>query len=177
MRVLIIDDDEIALELLQNTLVQAGYEVEAARDGRQALEILRTGLYRLVISDWEMPEINGIELCRRIRARPFTGYIYIILVTARDGTNNVVEGLNAGADDFVTKPFKNEELLLVVKNGLEKRSLKFENKQLKETIKRRFAFENIIGKSAPMQQVFDLIKHVGPSRSTVLVSGERVTTS
>ncbi len=117
MRVLIVDDDEIALELLSNTLSQAGYEVEMAKDGRQALEMLRTGLYRLVISDWEMPEINGIELCRRIRARQFPGYIYVILVTTRDGTHNVVQGLNAGADDFISKPFQPTELCVRVRAG------------------------------------------------------------
>jgi len=118
MRVLIVDDDEIALELLSNTLSQAGYEIKVAKDGRQALEILRTGLYRLVISDWEMPEINGIELCRRIRARQFVaGYIYVILVTARDGTSNVVHGLDAGADDFISKPFQPTELCVRVRAG------------------------------------------------------------
>src|SRR3972149_4974474 len=101
MRILVVDDDEIALELLRNTLVQAGYEVEVARDGRQGLEILRAGAHRLVISDWEMPEMNGIELCRKIRDRHFGGYTYVILVTARDGLDNVVEGLHAGADDFI----------------------------------------------------------------------------
>lgn len=117
MRILIVDDDDIALELLGNTLSQAGYDVEVAKDGRQALEILRTGLYRLVISDWEMPEISGIELCRRIRARQFAGYIYIILVTARDGPQNVVQGLNAGADDFISKPFQPTELCVRVRAG------------------------------------------------------------
>lgn len=117
MRVLIVDDDEIALELLSNTLSQAGYEITVARDGRQALEILRTGLHRLVISDWEMPEINGIELCRRIRARQFHGYIYVILVTARDGSHSVVHGLDAGADDFISKPFEPAELCVRVRAG------------------------------------------------------------
>jgi len=118
MRVLIVDDDEIALELLSNALSQAGYEIKAAKDGREALEILRTGLYRLVISDWEMPEINGIELCRRIRARRLVaGYIYVILVTARDGTSNVVQGLDAGADDFISKPFQPTELCVRVRAG------------------------------------------------------------
>ena len=103
MRVLIVDDDEIARDLLSEALSGAGYEVSAARNGREALEILRTGVFRLVISDWEMPEMNGLELCRRIRERHFSSYVYLILVTSRDGTDNVVEGLNAGADDFITQ--------------------------------------------------------------------------
>lgn len=117
MRVLIADDDEICLELLRSTLVKAGYQVETATDGRQALEILRTGSYRLVISDWEMPGINGIELCRRIRTRHSGGYVYIILVTTREGVSNAVEGLNAGADDFISKPFDPTELCVRVRAG------------------------------------------------------------
>ena len=115
MRVLIVDDDEIARDLLSEALAGAGYEVSAARDGREALEILRTGVFRLVISDWEMPEMNGLQLCRRIRERHFSSYVYIILVTSRDGTDNVVEGLNAGADDFITKPFHPAELCVRVR--------------------------------------------------------------
>lgn len=117
MRVLIVDDDEIALELLHHALAEAGYEVIVARDGRQALEVLRAGSCRLVISDWEMPQMNGIELCREIRARRFAGYVYVILVTAREGTENVVEGLDAGADDFITKPFQPTELCVRVRAG------------------------------------------------------------
>ena len=117
MRVLIVDDDEIARDLLSEALSGAGYEVRAAHDGREALEILRTGVFRIVISDWEMPEMNGLELCRRIRERHFASYVYIILVTSRDGTDNVVEGLDAGADDFITKPFHPAELRVRVQVG------------------------------------------------------------
>ena len=83
MRVLIVDDNEIDLELLHATLTRAGYEVDVARNGKQALETVRHGAHRLVISDWEMPEMSGVELSRRIRAHGFTHYIYIILVTAQ----------------------------------------------------------------------------------------------
>jgi len=127
MRVLIVDDDEIARDLLSEALTGAGYEVSAARDGREALEILRTGVFRLVISDWEMPEMNGLELCRRIRERHFSSYVYIILVTSRDGTDNVVEGLSAGADDFITKPFHPAELRVRVRSGVRLLSLESRN--------------------------------------------------
>ena len=127
MRVLIVDDDEIARDLLSEALTGAGYEVSAARDGREALEILRTGVFRLVISDWEMPEMNGLELCRRIRERHFSSYVYIILVTSRDGTDNVVEGLSAGADDFITKPFHPAELCVRVRSGVRLLSLESRN--------------------------------------------------
>jgi putative two-component system response regulator len=118
VRVLIVDDDEIALELLSATIANAGYEVSTARDGREALETLRTGVFRLVISDWEMPNMNGIELCRKIRERPSANYVYIILVTSREGAQSVVEGLDAGADDFISKPFHPAELALRVRSGM-----------------------------------------------------------
>jgi putative two-component system response regulator len=117
MRVLVVDDDDIDLELLANTVDRAGYEVEIAHDGWQALEILRAGSFRLVISDWEMPGMSGIELCRRIRSRHSAGYVYMILVTARDGADNIAAGLNAGADDFITKPFEPTELCVRMRAG------------------------------------------------------------
>ena len=117
MRVLVVDDDEITLELLKYTLEQSGYEVHCARDGREAVAMLRTGRFRLVISDWEMPELSGLELCRHVRSRHFGEYVYIILVTARHTTADIVEGLEAGADDFITKPFQPTELCVRVRVG------------------------------------------------------------
>jgi putative two-component system response regulator len=117
MRVLIVDDDDIALELLSSTLEDAGYSVEVARDGVEALEMLRSGRFQLVISDWEMPRMNGVELCRAIRKREYFGYIYFILVTAREVADDVVQGLNAGADDFISKPFDPGELCVRLRAG------------------------------------------------------------
>jgi putative two-component system response regulator len=118
VRVLIVDDDEIALELLAATISEAGYEVSTARDGCEALETLRTGVFRVVITDWEMPNMNGIELCRKIRERPSASYVYVILLTSREGAQHVVEGLDSGADDFISKPFHPAELCLRVRSGM-----------------------------------------------------------
>jgi putative two-component system response regulator len=117
MKILIVDDDDIAREMLRHTLARAGYEVTAAADGREALEILRGGSYRMVISDWVMPDIDGIALCRAIRSGDFPGYIYIVLLTSRDQTGDIVEGLSAEADDFIRKPFHPAELLVRVRAG------------------------------------------------------------
>lgn len=110
MRVLIVEDDPVSADLLEACLRTAGYQVTVAENGAQARELVRSGQYRLVVSDWEMPEMSGVELCQYIRSRQSGGYIYVILLTSRSGTRNVVAGLNAGADDFVTKPFQPEEL-------------------------------------------------------------------
>ncbi|MBX3415271.1 MAG: response regulator [Pirellulales bacterium] len=117
MRVLIADDDEITLDLLEHALVQAGYTVERATNGREALEHLRQGECRLVISDWDMPELTGVELCRAIRVEDLGGYIYVVLLTSRHSARDTVEGLSAGADDFVPKPFHPDELISRVRSG------------------------------------------------------------
>ncbi|HTQ39833.1 MAG TPA: HD domain-containing phosphohydrolase [Pirellulales bacterium] len=117
MVVLIVEDDEISREMLANTLRHAGFEVLTANDGTEALEILRAGTCRLVITDWEMPFMNGVELCQAIRRGEFPGYIYVILLTSRDSPEETVEGLSAGADDFITKPFDSAELVVRVQGG------------------------------------------------------------
>ena len=110
MRVLIVDDDPIALEMLADVLADSGHEVFTAPNGREALDQLRRHGCSLVISDWEMPELDGLQLCRAIRSGGFDGYVYTILLTSHDGTAQRVQGLSAGADDFITKPFAPDEL-------------------------------------------------------------------
>lgn len=110
MRILIVDDEEVSLDVLKFALEQAGHDVDAARNGREALNALSSGEHHLVISDWEMPETNGLDLCRAIRGRASGGYTYFILLTARNGSASIVEGLAAGADDFISKPFDPDEL-------------------------------------------------------------------
>jgi putative two-component system response regulator len=128
LRVLIAEDNECEADLLRHSLGQFGYEVTLAKDGKAAYGLVRTGRFRLVVSDWEMPEMTGVELCHRIRQRAATGYIYVILLTSRSGTGNVVEGLNAGADDFIVKPFQPQELYLRLRVG--QRILNMESRDL-----------------------------------------------
>jgi putative two-component system response regulator len=117
MRVLIVDDDDIALEILENALVSKGYEVVKASDGEEAWEIIQEQHIRLVITDGEMPRLDGKALCERIRADDELEYVYVILVTSRDSMQDVVDGLSAGADDFITKPFDMTELSVRLRTG------------------------------------------------------------
>jgi putative two-component system response regulator len=117
MKILIADDDPVSRALLEHTLVESGYEVRTAADGLEAFEQLRTGNFRIVISDWEMPGLSGLELCRRVRGRGIGGYVYVILLTSRNRTEDIVAGLAAGADDFVTKPFEPAELCMRLRVG------------------------------------------------------------
>jgi putative two-component system response regulator len=117
MRILVVDDDAITQSLIENVLIQAGHEVELADNGQQAYEVLQHRDFRLIITDWEMPEMNGAELCRAIRNNDSLDYVYIILLTSHSNSQNVVEGLSAGADDFIGKPFNAEELQVRVQVG------------------------------------------------------------
>jgi len=117
MPVLIVDDNPMALLVLKNALIQGGYEVTAASDAKEALAMLRVTAHRLVITDREMPGMDGLELCRAIRSEGLAGYTYIIMLTARGEANERVEGLSAGADDLVAKPFHPAELLARIRNG------------------------------------------------------------
>jgi len=110
MRILIVDDDELALDVLACFLRQDGHEPVLARNGNEALEVLDDQELHMVITDWVMPQMDGLELCRRIRASERPSYVYTILLTARAGMDSVVEGLSAGADDFLVKPFHPQEL-------------------------------------------------------------------
>ena len=128
MKILIADDDDITLEILEHALTQFGYEVTAAHDGREALELVRSGQFRMVVSDWEMPKMTGLELCQEIRRRSAGGYVYIILLTSRHGTQSIVDGMNAGADDFINKPFQPQELVVRIRAG--ERILALESREL-----------------------------------------------
>jgi putative two-component system response regulator len=118
MRVLVVDDNEVSLTLMEAVLTQAGYSVETARDGVEALAKVREGAARLVVTDWEMPGMNGVELCRAVRTLDLPGYVYMLLVTSHDNAAHTVEGLTAGADDFVGKPFDPGVFLARVRTGV-----------------------------------------------------------
>ncbi|MGC3967923.1 MAG: response regulator [Pirellulales bacterium] len=117
LQVLVVDDDEISRDLIEHTLSSAGYNVRTAADGREALELLRSGQYRLIISDWDMPNVSGVELCRTMRGADIEGYVYMILLTGNAGPAEIVEGMTAGADDFIAKPFNPSELVVRVRAG------------------------------------------------------------
>ncbi len=117
MKILIVDDNPIALDLLEQTLVRDGHQVVSAENGRAALEVLRDGDCQMVITDWDMPIMSGVELCRQIRCSNWMNYIYVIVLTGRGEVSDTIEGMSAGADDFIVKPFQPTELALRVRAG------------------------------------------------------------
>ena len=117
MQVLIVDDSKLVLMALQGLLGDAGYEVITAMNGQEALEKLRANRCRMVISDWEMPVMDGIELCKAVRAEELSGYIYFVLLTSHGTLGEMIQGLSAGADDFITKPYSPAEVLARLRAG------------------------------------------------------------
>lgn len=168
--ILVVDDEEIMREVITTLLEEEGYRVTSSATGEEGIERVKEEASDLVLLDLMLPSMSGLETLEElIRIDPD---IVVVMISAYASIENAVDATKSGAFDFITKPFKNEELLLVVKNGLKKRSLEIENRQLKRTLKERASFKNIVGKSEPMQQVFDLITQVAPRRSTVLIAGE-----
>lgn len=136
MKVLVADDDPVSRRLLQNYLQKWGYEVAVAVNGADAWRLFEADEYPIVISDWMMPEVDGRELIRRIRAVGRPNYVYTILLTSRSHKDDLVAGMEAGADDFVAKPFHGEELQVRVRAGERivrlERALADQNRALRE---------------------------------------------
>jgi putative two-component system response regulator len=127
MRILVVDDDAMTREMLSRMLAAQGYDVLVAANGREAIEIIRSQSIRLVVSDWEMPEMSGVALCEAVRKADLPGYVYVILLTSHD-QSFAVEGMEAGADDFLTKPVEPAELAVRIRAasrvlGLESRDV------------------------------------------------------
>ncbi len=169
-RILIVDDEESMREFLSIMLHREGYQIDTAIDGAQAVNHLRDHSYDLVISDIKMPRMTGLELLNHIKER--TPETVVLMVTAFSSTDEAVDAMKQGAYDYITKPFRNEEIRLIVKNALERRELRQENLALKEELGKRFSFEGLIGKSKAMQDVFTMVRKVAASPVKVLVTGE-----
>src|SRR5215471_15727008 len=168
--VLIVDDEAAIRESLQTLLELEGYGVDTATDGAEGLARLAERPYDLVLLDFAMPERNGIEVLQDIRERD--SELPVIMITAYGTVENAVNAMQAGATNFIQKPWDNEKLLADVRTAVGRRRAEEEVVQLKRALKQRYNFEHIIGKSEPMLRIFDMVAQVAPSRSTVLLQGE-----
>jgi len=168
--VLIIDDEAAIRESLQTLLEIEGYEVETATDGGEGLTRLAERPFDLVLLDFALPERNGIEILHDIRERD--SELTVIMITAYGTVENAVNAMQAGANNFIQKPWDNEKLLADIRTAVGRRRAEEEVVHLKRALKERYSFENIIGKSEAMLRIFDLVAQVAPSRSTVLLQGE-----
>jgi len=169
-KILIIDDEQIIHEVLGDLLTSEGYDVEKSLTGEEALERHASQSFDLVLLDLLMPGMDGIEVLKNMRK--VSPQVVVVIITAYASVESAISAMKSGAFDYVQKPFKHDELLLTVKRALEHKRLQEENLRLKDELKRKFSFENIIGKSKVMQDVFEVIKAAAPTRSTILLEGE-----
>lgn len=169
-RILIVDDEASLREWLSIYMKRQGHTAETVAGGQEALDLLRSEEFDLVLTDLKMPGISGLEVLRGVRARwPAT---QVVVMTAFATPETAIAAMKEGAYDYLTKPFKIDEIGLVVSRGLEKRALIRDNTLLRQRLVGQYRFENLIGKSQAMQGVFDLSRRVASTKSNVLITGE-----
>jgi two-component system, NtrC family, response regulator PilR len=169
-RILVVDDEQSMRELLAIMLKKEGFEVLTAESRAVAAAVLGQGPVDLVITDVKLPDGDGIEILRHVKAAsPET---VVIVITAFGSTETAVAALKLGAHDYLLKPFDVDELKIVVRNALESQELREENLRLKKELGRRHGLEQVIGVSPPMVALFDMVRSIAPTSSTVLITGD-----
>jgi DNA-binding NtrC family response regulator len=169
--ILVIDDEEIMREILEALLTREGYQVRLASTGAEGIELARSIPFDIAIVDLMMPGIDGMATLEELKKAD--DELPVLMITAFASVETAITAMKLGAFDYITKPFKNDEVLVAVRNAVERRQLKAENTALRQTLQaQQEHFAGIIGRSARMKQVFNLIIQAAPSRSTILITGE-----
>lgn len=169
-KILVVDDEPGMRTFLEIILRKEGYSVETAADGMKALDNINNNVFDLAILDMLMPVMNGIEVLKRIIEKsPETT---VIIITAFASHETAIEAMKLGAYDYITKPFKIDEIKLVIKKALDKKGLERENLRLRKELQTKYGFANIIGRSIDISKVFELIKRVSELKVNVLITGE-----
>ena len=166
----VIDDEPIIHEVLSQLLTSEGYDVELSSSGEEALEKHSSQFFDVTLLDLLMPGLDGIEVLKGIKK--VDPQAIVIIITAYASVESAISAMKMGAYDYIQKPFKHEELLIIIARALEHKSLRDENIRLRDELSRRYGFDNLIGQSQPMQKIFDLIRATAPTRSTILIQGE-----
>src|SRR6187551_890192 len=169
--ILVIDDEEIMREILEALLTREGHTVRLAANAAEGLEHARSVPFDAAIVDMMMPGMDGISALDELKK--IDDDMPVLMITAFASVENAIAAMKRGAYDYITKPFKNDEVLVVLRNALAQRRLVAENRALKQNLQARSnRFGSIIGRSSRMRQVFDLIIQAAPSRTTILINGE-----
>lgn len=169
-RILVVDDEESIREFLEIMLKKEGYEITLAEDGQKAKDLLTKKTFDMIISDLQMPHVTGIELLKHVKeSYPDTVFM---LITAFGTTETAVEAMKMGAYDYLTKPFKIDEVRLNIHNALRSRNLEVENRSLKKELVKEYSFQNMVGNSPAMHAVYDMVKRVSQTPTNVLITGE-----
>ncbi len=169
-RILVVDDEESIREFLDIMLRKEGYEVTCVEDGAKAQDMLKKKSVDMIISDLQMPNVTGIELLKHVKeAYP---EILFMMITAFGTTESAVEAMKMGAYDYITKPFKIDEVRINIANALRSKNLEVENRSLKKVLEKEYSFQSLVGNSETMHRIYDLIKRVSETPTNVLVTGE-----
>ncbi|MGZ3724742.1 MAG: sigma-54-dependent transcriptional regulator [Pseudobdellovibrio sp.] len=169
-RILVVDDEDSIREFLEIMLKKEGYEVTTAEDGLRAKEILSKKSFDMVISDMQMPNMTGIELLKHVK-ESYPDIVFM-MITAFGTTETAVDAMKMGAYDYVTKPFKIDEVRLNIANALRSKNLETEVRILKKELVKEYSFQNMIGNSPAMHAIFDMVKRVSQAPTNVLITGE-----
>jgi two-component system response regulator PilR (NtrC family) len=169
-RILVVDDEESIREFLEIMLKKEGYEVTCAEDGAKARDLLTKKSFDLVISDLQMPNMTGIELLKYVK-ESYPELVFM-MITAFGTTESAVEAMKMGAYDYLTKPFKIDEVRMNIQNALRAKSLEVENRVLKKELTKEYSFQNLVGNSEEMHRIYDLVKRVSQTPTNVLITGE-----
>jgi len=169
-RILIVDDEVSTTALLKGFLVKQGYEIFTEHDPEKAFSMIRDQQFDLLISDYRMPKMNGLELIEKVRE--IDPIIAILMISAYGSIETAVKIIQAGASDYLTKPIDLNELLMLIDKCIDKKRLVVENIQLKEILQERFRFENIVGNSNGLNEVMSVVQRVANSQATVMLRGE-----
>jgi two-component system, NtrC family, response regulator PilR len=169
-RILVVDDEDSIREFLEIMLKKENYEVTTAEDGLRAKEILAKKSFDMVISDMQMPNMTGIELLKHVK-ESYPDLVFM-MITAFGTTETAVDAMKMGAYDYVTKPFKIDEVRLNIANALRSKNLETEVRILKKELVKEYSFQNMIGNSQAMHSIFDLVKRVSQAPTNVLITGE-----
>jgi two-component system response regulator PilR (NtrC family) len=169
-KILVADDEQSMREFLDIMLTKEGYKVSLASNGEEVVKLIDNDLFDLVLLDIRMPKLDGISALKKIKAiAPET---IVIMITAYASADTAIKAMKEGAYDYITKPFKVEEIKLIIKNALEKKNLQKENILLKQVVRDRYHFGNIIGQSPKMVVLYDLLEKVSPTKTNILITGE-----
>ena len=170
--ILVVEDDAAMRDLLQDTLSDEGYRVDTAAGGHQGIARVQKGGVDLVVTDVRMPDLDGLDMLREIRGAAVENPPHVIVITAFGSIDTAIKAVRLGAHDYITKPFNLETLVLAVDKALEERGLRHEVARLQREVERPYRFDNIIGRSPQMQEVFGLIRRLSSSSVNVLITGE-----
>ena len=169
-KILVVDDEEIVLKSCRKILEGGGHEVFTALSGQEAFDLLKSEPFDIVITDIKMPGVDGMEVLEKVKKE--YPDILVIIITGYSTVQSAVQAMKLGAFDYIPKPFTPDEVLVVVEKALEKKSLIYENIYLRKELETKYGFDNIIGNSPKMQEVYRLIRKVAPTDSTVLIRGD-----